>query len=105
MDEPSHVGANLSLYLERNDPRRRVARAACPPDPEAPRTDVVVYRQALLPGSLILDPFCGSGTTGVAALMAGMRFIGIERELKYVEIARRRIADAAAQTSLFDGAA
>lgn len=59
----------------------------------------------LRPGSLILDPFVGSGTTGVAAMMDGMRFIGIEREASYVEIARRRIADAAAQTNLFGGAA
>lgn len=51
--------------------------------------------------TVIFDPFCGSGTTGVAAIKAGRRFIGIEREPQYVEIARRRIADAAAQGSLF----
>jgi len=50
--------------------------------------------------SLILDPFCGSGSTGVAAMQEGMRFIGIEREAAYVDIARRRIADAASQTKL-----
>ncbi len=41
---------------------------------------------------LIIDPFAGSGTTGVAALQLGRRFIGIEREAEYVEIARARIA-------------
>lgn len=46
------------------------------------------------PGGLVLDPFAGSGTTGLAALAEGMRFIGIEREPEYVEIARRRIAEA-----------
>lgn len=56
-------------------------------------------------GSLILDPFCGSGTTGVAAIRSGHRFIGIEREAAYVEIARRRLTDAASQGSLFDGEA
>lgn len=60
---------------------------------------------ALPPESLVVDPYCGAGTTGVACMNMGLRFIGIEREEKYVEIARRRIADAAAQTSLFDGAA
>lgn len=50
--------------------------------------------------SLIVDPYCGSGTTGVAAVLAGHRFIGIEREAAYVEIARKRIADAQAQLSL-----
>ena len=54
------------------------------------------------PNALILDPFCGSGSTGVAAVQEGFRFLGIEREASYVEIARRRIADAAAQGSLFD---
>jgi len=40
---------------------------------------------------LILDPFAGSGTTGIAALRAGFRFLGMEREPEYVEIARARI--------------
>jgi len=43
------------------------------------------------PGSLILDPFAGSGTTGIAALRAGFRFLGMEREPEYVEISRARI--------------
>jgi site-specific DNA-methyltransferase (adenine-specific) len=44
------------------------------------------------PGGLVLDPFCGSGSTGVAALAEGFRFIGIEKDAEYVEMARRRIA-------------
>ncbi len=52
----------------------------------------------------ILDPFMGSGTTGVAAVQMGRKFIGIEREAKYFDIACERIARAAAQHSLFDGA-
>lgn len=39
------------------------------------------------PGDLVLDPFMGSGTTGVAAIQAGREFIGIEKEEKYVELA------------------
>lgn len=49
----------------------------------------------------ILDPFMGSGTTGVAAVQAGRRFIGIEREPEYFEVAVRRIREAAAQPTLF----
>jgi hypothetical protein len=45
------------------------------------------------PGGLVLDPFMGSGTTGVAALRESFRFVGIERESAYVEIARRRIEE------------
>ena len=43
------------------------------------------------PNGLILDPFAGSGSTGVAALQEGFRFLGIEKEPEYVEIAQRRI--------------
>lgn len=53
----------------------------------------------------ILDPFMGSGTTGVAAVQMGRTFIGVEREPKYFEIARRRIEDAQRQSDLFIGAA
>jgi hypothetical protein len=52
-------------------------------------------------GETILDPFMGSGTTGVAAVKLGRRFIGIEREPKYFEIAVRRIEAAYAQPDLF----
>jgi site-specific DNA-methyltransferase (adenine-specific)/modification methylase len=50
----------------------------------------------------ILDPFMGSGTTGVAAARLGRSFIGVEREPKYFDIACRRIEDAQRQESLFD---
>jgi site-specific DNA-methyltransferase (adenine-specific) len=50
---------------------------------------------------IILDPFMGSGTTGVAAIQLGRKFIGIEREPKYFEIACQRIEQAAAQGKLF----
>ncbi len=43
------------------------------------------------PGGLILDPFIGSGSTAVAAIQNGLRFIGIEKEPKYAEIARARV--------------
>ena len=42
-------------------------------------------------GDLVLDPFCGSGTTGVAAMRHGRYFIGIEREKEYLEITRQRL--------------
>lgn len=43
------------------------------------------------PNGIVLDPFCGSGSTGVAALREGFRFYGIEKESEYFEIARKRI--------------
>lgn len=52
-------------------------------------------------GDTVLDPFAGSGTTGVAAVQMGRRFIGIEREPKYFEIACRRIENAQRQSDMF----
>lgn len=54
---------------------------------------------------LILDPFCGSGTTGVAAVEMGKRFIGIERDPAFFDIACKRIEDAQRQGNLFGAAA
>lgn len=48
-------------------------------------------------GGVVLDPFCGSGTVGVAAARLGREFVGVELNQEYIEIARRRIeGDAAA---------
>lgn len=49
----------------------------------------------------ILDPFMGSGTTGVAAVQMGRDFIGVEREPKYFDIACKRISDAQRQGDFF----
>lgn len=64
------------------------------------------------PGELVLDPFCGGGTTGVAAVRINRRFIGIEIDPKYAAVARERIAAEvrglslrearAGQSSIFD---
>jgi DNA modification methylase len=53
----------------------------------------------------ILDPFTGSGSTGVAAVLEGREFIGIEREPKYFDIACKRIEDAQRQRDFFVDAA
>jgi len=58
-------------------------------------------RAAVL-GGLILDPFMGSGTTGVACANLGRKFIGIEIEKKYFDIACERIDAAYSQGRLFD---
>ena len=50
---------------------------------------------------VILDPFIGSGTTAIAAHNTGRFFIGIEKEPKYCEIARKRLEQAQAQQRLF----
>lgn len=43
-------------------------------------------------GDLVLDPFCGSGSTGVAALLTRRRFLGIELDPEYHRVAQNRLA-------------
>lgn len=57
------------------------------------------------PGDIVLDPYSGSASTGVAAVQSGRRFIGIEREERYFDIACKRIEDAQRQGDMFIGAA
>ena len=61
--------------------------------PTVKPTDLMRYLCRLItpPGGLVLDPFCGSGSTGKGAVLEGFRFIGIEQDAEYIEIARRRI--------------
>jgi modification methylase len=51
------------------------------------------------PGDFVLDPFFGTGTTGAVAKRLGRRFIGIERDLAYAALARRRIAEVSPSVS------
>lgn len=53
------------------------------------------------PSGTVLDPFMGSGSTGVACARLGRRFIGIEIEPKYFDIACNRIEQAQRQSDLF----
>ena len=53
-------------------------------------------------GATFRDPFMGSGTTGVACVQTGRRFIGIEIDPTYFEIAVKRISNALKQPRLFD---
>jgi site-specific DNA-methyltransferase (adenine-specific) len=71
--------------------------------PTVKPTDLMRYLCRLVtpPGGVVLDPFTGSGSTGKAATLEGFRFIGIEREAEYVEIAKARIAAASGGGTLF----
>jgi site-specific DNA-methyltransferase (adenine-specific) len=67
--------------------------------PTVKPTDLMRYLCRLItpPGGVILDPFMGSGSTGKAAILEGFRFIGIEKEAEYLEIAKARIEFAASE--------
>lgn len=62
--------------------------------PTVKPTDLMRYLCRLVtpPNGIVLDPFMGSGSTGKAAILEGFRFIGIEREQEYIDIANARIA-------------
>lgn len=67
------------------------------------KPEALLYRVLLAasnPGDVVLDPFFGSGTTGVVAKRLHRNWIGIEKETRYIELARRRIE--AVQTEAFD---
>jgi len=95
-----HKGGNLGYNrpeLGRN--KRSVWTIATRPYPEAhfatfPEKLVEPCILAGCPiGGTVLDPFCGSGTTGVVALRNGRNFIGIELNPEYAEMAKRRIKE------------
>lgn len=83
-DGPCHPGHFLGM-----PPRDREHITEKPP--ELMRMLVAIAP----PDGLVLDPFNGSGTTGVAALTTGRRYIGIERTEEYCAISARRLAEAA----------
>lgn len=67
------------------------------PDQHPARMPIKLARHlvamACVPGGLVLDPFCGNGTTGIAANRTGRRFLGIELDPDYAEATRRRLAE------------
>lgn len=72
------------------------------PCPKPERAWTVLVSNTTRENQTILDPFCGSGTTLVAAKKLGRHFLGFEISPEYCAIARRRIAEIDAQPSLFE---
>lgn len=78
---------------------RSILRFANDPKPVHPTQKPVALMEYLIrtytkDGELVMDNCMGSGTTGVACMNTGRRFIGIERDAKYFEMAEQRIAAA-----------
>lgn len=61
--------------------------------------DLMRYLLSSVGGGAVLDPFAGSGTTGVAALAEGMEFVGIDHEPAFVDIAAARLREAAREAA------
>jgi len=86
-----------------NEPREMKPRPRGNHHPTVKPTALMRYLCRLVTprGGVVLDPFAGSGSTGKAAVAEGFRFIGIEREAEYVEIAKARITAATPKDTLF----
>ena len=84
----------ISKTGERKRPARRNHHPTVKP------TELMRYLCRLVtpPDGLVLDPFTGSGSTGKAAMLEGLRFVGAELSEEYIEIARARIGHAAGQS-------
>ena len=77
-----------------DNPRNRTNKLKLNHHPTVKPTALMRYLCKLVTrlGGVVLDPFCGSGSTGKAAILEGFRFIGIEKEFEYCEIANARIS-------------
>lgn len=80
-----HGGPWPGIIRERVDPRKKLHMTGKPVEM------MQSLAQAVEPGGIILDPFMGSASTGVAALKLGYKFIGIERDAHYFDVACRRL--------------
>lgn len=80
-----------------SDPHKKIMNQNHHPTVKPVKLMEYLIKLVTPPGGIVLDPFMGSGTTGVAAKRLGFQFIGIERESEYLEIARRRIEHAASE--------
>ena len=81
--------------------RKIIPQKSDHPTPKPPELSRHFIRLHTMEGDLVLDPFMGGGSTGVAAVKEGRKFIGIEIEPKYFDIACKRIRDAYAQPDFF----
>jgi site-specific DNA-methyltransferase (adenine-specific) len=86
---PQPAGEQVVWSLPTPGPREKVHGRHPTQKPLALLERVLAASAA--PGDLVLDPFAGSATTGVAALAAGCRFLGIERDPAFVDLAVRRL--------------
>lgn len=84
-----------------SDPMAKIMRSNH--HPTVKPVDLMTYLCRLItpPGGTILDPFAGSGSTGKAAIIEDFKFIGIEREAEYIEIAKARLEAAVKYRSEF----
>lgn len=88
-------GASRFFYIAKASTEERSLGLETPNDhPTLKPIELMRYlvRMVTPKGGVVLDPFCGSGSTGCACAIEGAQFIGIERDEKFVEVSQKRIA-------------
>lgn len=90
---PPDGGASRMFYCPKADDKDRPHSKGGTQHPTVKPLDLMCYLVRLVcpRGGTVLDPFTGSGSTGVAALAEGMRFVGIEQDKEYADIAVGRL--------------
>jgi DNA modification methylase len=99
LDEQSDAGASRFFYIAKASRAEREAGLDAPAGERActhPTVKPIALMRYLMrlvtpKGGTVCDPFMGSGSTGCAAMLEGMRFVGIDITAEYVDIAERRI--------------
>ena len=86
-------GASRFFYVAKTNKKDRNEGGATNNHPTVKPTELMRYlvRMVTPKNGIVLDPFMGSGSTGKAAILEGMRFIGIEKEKEYCKIAKQRV--------------
>jgi site-specific DNA-methyltransferase (adenine-specific) len=98
--EVAWFNQGCGVYCHRNAGEGMVANSERGHPNQKPLS-LMTWCLGFIKSQLILDPFMGSGTTGVAAVKLGRQFIGIEIEPKYFDTACRRISEALKQPDMF----
>ncbi len=96
-DSAGLPGPSRFFYVAKADRRERDAGLSASPERNThPTVKPIALMRHLVrlvtpPGGIVLDPFMGSGTTGIAAILEGVGFVGIDRDASHVAIANARI--------------
>jgi hypothetical protein len=99
MDEQSgKVGASKFFYIAKPSKSEKNKGVESINENSHPTIKPIKIMQYLVkmvtkPNGLVLDPFCGSGTTGIASILEGLNFVGIDKEEEYCDISKLRISE------------
>ena len=100
MNDPRHGGWTRDYHEQRKAPFGKNRPKVPHPCPRPLEQVQYIVEMVTAEGAKVLDPFMGSGTTGMACVNTGRKFIGIEIEQEYFDIAVQRIEEAQQQASL-----